>query len=73
MQYTKPKQARFNPGTKNKLNDKNHICQIPTHTKAQHMQAQAQHMHIHTSVKSRLKTMQFCKTTVSSCSQCSQK
>ena len=29
MNFTKPKTKRYNVGTKNKLNEKNHICKLP--------------------------------------------
>ncbi len=69
MNFTKPKTKRFNPGTKNKLNDKNHICKIPeiTRTPTRTIATHSTPYQRHTLIGN----MVFCATPKAKCSQCS--
>lgn len=69
MHFTKPKCKRFNPGTKDKLNDKNHICQIkPQNAIGYTSAAQTTHDKAPLTLAG---NMIFCKTPKAKCSQCS--
>ena len=71
MHFTKPKCKRFNPGTKDQLNDKNHICQIkPPGPNVIGYTSTAHTTHT-TTTQSLIGNLIFCKTPKAKCSQCS--
>lgn len=75
MNFTKPKTQRYNVGTKNKLNDNNHICQIKTpasRTASNTANTTSSTANTTSSTIQSLKSnMIFCKTPKVKCSQCS--
>lgn len=74
MNFTKPKTKRFNPGTKNKLNDKNHICKLPETTlssKTRSIYSTSTTHSTHYRPHSLIGNMVFCATPKAKCSQCS--
>ena len=71
MHFTKPKCKRFNPGTKDKLNDKNHICQIKPQNTIGYTRTAQTTPDQEPRPQTLAGNMIFCKTPKAKCSQCS--
>jgi len=76
MNFTKPKTKRYNAGTKNKLNEKNHICKLPQTSQNNCSESisvtEATHsIHQSYSRHSLMGNMIFCAKPKTKCAKCS--